>query len=364
MVRCLQRNPLPVSGSNEVAANSARDVLVLTARAPEMENQMNRSILVCALMVAAAATLAAQQAGRSNPYEGTSTPPSNDTIITDSPAEAAAAQAAPAKPSPAHRIAQPAERVQVQSQQRVQAQTEPPPAPVSATLREPEDGTDSGIVRIAPDPPAGPSLAQRVAADPDGDIVHPAPLGPNELGEGTEIRVRLLNAVSTSFSEEGEQFRSRVASDVVQDNRVLIPAGSEIDGRITHISTGSFGGHGSMHLVPETVILPDGARYRMYGQVVATPASNTTVGSEGSINPGSRVKRNSIEYGGAVGAGAITGAVLGGPAGALAGSLVGAGIITAHLLISHPQATLEEGTVLQFMLTERLNLVPAAVNGN
>ena len=331
-----------------------------------MEIRMNRSILVCAFMVAAAASLAAQQAGQSNRYEGTSTPPPNDTIISESPAEAAAVQAAPAKPSPAHRITQPAEQAPVQSQQRaqVQAETELQPAPVSAAVREPADGTDSGIVQIADDPPPGPTLAQRAAADPDGDIVHPRPLGPDELGEGTMIRVRLLNAVSTAFSEDGEKFRSRVATDVVQDNRVLIPAGSEIDGRVTHVSTGSFGGHGSMNLVPEAVILPDGSRYRMYGQVVAAPASNTRVGSEGSINPGSRMKRNSIEYGGAVGAGAVTGAALGGPAGALAGSLVGAGVITAHLLISHPQATLEEGTVLQFMLTNRLNLVPAAATGN
>jgi hypothetical protein len=44
--------------------------------------------------------------------------------------------------------------------------------------------------------------------------------------------------------------------------------------------------------------------------------------------------------------------------------LIGAGIITAHLLISHPQAKLDEGTYLQFMLTERLNLVPAPASGN
>lgn len=328
---------------------------------------MNRSILVCAfvcvLTVASPASLIAQQAGQSNPYEGTSTPPPNDTIISESPAEAG--PAAPAKPSPAHRIAQPAAQspVQIRQQVQVQAPAETQSASVSA-LREPADGTDNGIVQIAPDPPAGPSLSQRIAADPDGDIVHPSPLGPDELGEGTMIRVRLLNAVSTAFSEEGDKFRSRVASDVVQDNRVLIPAGSEIDGRVTHISSGSFGGHGSMHMVPETVILPDGSRFRMYGQVVATPASNTTVGSEGSINPGSRVKREGIEYGAGVGAGAVTGAALGGPAGALAGSLVGAGLITVHLLVSHPQATLDEGTVLQFMLTERLNLVPATATGN
>jgi hypothetical protein len=327
-----------------------------------MEMRMNRSILVCAFAFAAAASLAAQQAGQSGPYQGTSNPPSNDTIISEPPADAApavvppAAPAPAAKPSPAHQYEQAQNQVQSQTQD-VQSG--------AVIVRHPEqgDGTDNGVVKIESDP-ARPRLSQRAMADPDGDIVHPAPLGPNELGEGTSIRVRLLNAVSTNFSQEGEPFRSTVASDVLQDDRVLIPAGSEIDGRITRVSTGGFGGRGSMNLVPDTVILPDGSRYRMYGQVTATPGSNTEVGSEGSINPGSQLKRESIEYGGAVGAGAVTGAVLGGPVGALAGSLIGAGVITAHLLISHPQAELNEGTYLQFMLTERLNLVPATASGN
>jgi uncharacterized membrane protein len=80
------------------------------------------------------------------------------------------------------------------------------------------------------------------------------------------------------------------------------------------------------------------------------------------------LKRDGIEYGGAVGAGAATGAatgaVLGGPVGALTGSLVGAGVVTAHLLVSHPQATLEAGTTLLFTLTEPLSLVPSGKSGN
>jgi hypothetical protein len=68
------------------------------------------------------------------------------------------------------------------------------------------------------------------------------------------------------------------------------------------------------------------------------------------------MKRNGIEYGGAVGAGATTGAILGGPVGAMAGSIVGAGVITAHLLISHPQATLEPDTAMIFTLTEPLQM--------
>ena len=326
-----------------------------------MEIRMNRSILVCALMITVSAALAAQQAGQSSdPYQGTSNPPPNDTIQNNMPQEDAPALA-PQKPSPAHpAYAQP---TQPARQYQAQPQSERQPAPVNSSLRSAADGTDDGVVQIAADH-IQPSLSQRATLDPDGDIVHPYPLGPNEVGVGTTIRVHLLERLSTADAQEGQTFRSRVASDVVQDGRVLIPAGSEIDGRVKNVSSGSFGGHGSMQLNPETVILPDGARFRMYAQVSGIRGSNTRVGSEGSINPGSHLKRNSIEYGGAVGAGAITGAVVGGPAGALAGTLIGAGVITAHLLINHPQASLDEGTTLLFTLSEPLNLVPTGAAGN
>jgi hypothetical protein len=45
--------------------------------------------------------------------------------------------------------------------------------------------------------------------------------------------------------------------------------------------------------------------------------------------------------------------------GALAGSLVGAGVVTTHLMVDHPQATLEPGSTLLFTLTEPMNLTPA-----
>jgi hypothetical protein len=119
-----------------------------------------------------------------------------------------------------------------------------------------------------------------------------------------------------------------------------------------------------MRLRPETVVMSDGTRYRLYAEVTGTPGSHTKVGGEGSIRPDSRIKRDEVEYGGAVGAGAITGAIVAGPVGALTGSLIGAGVVSAHLLTSHPQAVLESGTALLFTLTEPLNLVSAGPNGN
>lgn len=332
---------------------------------------MNRPILVCALFVAAIATLGAQETSQSNPYQGVSNPPSDDTITTVSTPQP--------KPPAGHRYVQPAATAQPQAQTQTQTQAlkqapsapQPAPANSSVTTQHPAavngadgevDGTDSGIVIVTQpatdDTP--PPLAKRAdAPDPDGDIVHPAPLGLNELGEGTTIRVRLLTGLSSSMSERGEVFRSRVASDVLQGNRVLIPTGSEINGRVVEVSSGHLGGHGTLLLRPENVILPGGSSYQLHAVVYGTPGSRTNVESEGVIAPDSQLKRDSIEYGGGVGAGAVTGAILAGPAGALAGTLIGAGAVTTHLLVSHPQAHLEEGAVLLLTLTQPLDLVPA-----
>jgi len=172
------------------------------------------------------------------------------------------------------------------------------------------------------------------------------------------IRVRLIDQLSTRDSVQGDAFRSRVASDVMEGGQVLIPAGAEVDGTVVQASSGArLGSHGTMRLRPEVVILADGSRYRLQAYVAGAPGARARIDREGTIGAESRIKRDGIEYGGAVGAGALTGAALGGPVGALAGTIIGAGAVTAHLLVSHPQATLEPGTVLLFTLTQPLNLV-------
>ncbi|MFP5275726.1 MAG: hypothetical protein ACLGPM_01310 [Acidobacteriota bacterium] len=310
---------------------------------------MKHSTIVWSLLVVCAGALSAQQTNSSNQYQGTSNPPPDSTITEPVPVP----QSAPkAKPSPEHLMTAPAPAPRPQAV--------PQAAPASPAMSS-SDTADDGIVMLAPDTEKGPTLNKRVAvasSDPDGDIVHPGPLPPGVLDYGTLIRARLLDRVSTAYSEAGDKFRAQVASDVYGNGQVLIPVGSEIDGTVGHVSTGHFAGHGSMILHPQTVILPDGSRYHLYAQVYSTPGVNAHVNSEGKITPGSRLKKDGLEYGGGAGAGAVAGAMLGGPAGALAGSVVGAGAVTLHLLMDHPQATLKKGTFLEFSLTQQLNLAP------
>src|SRR5579863_7986624 len=298
---------------------------------------MNRPLFACVLLALSAAAAAAQQAGQQNPYQGTSNPPANDAIVTDAtpPAKPPAGKAMnpiPAAPYPAQDEASPAQAEAAQDSSQVQAAQ---PMPADPDANTPATGNNSGIVAVAPDaapPTSAPALASRGAfVDPDGDIVQPRALRPGELGEGTTIRVRLLDRLSTAVTENGEQFHSQVANDVLQGGQVLIPAGTEIDGTVVSVSSGHLGGSGSMRLRPEAVILADGTRYRIYAEVTGTPGSRTHVVGEGTIKPDSRWKRDGVEYGGAVGVGAVTGAVIAGPVGALTGSLIGAGAVTTHL---------------------------------
>ena len=298
---------------------------------------MNRPLLACAFLALASAALCAQQSPptQAGPYAGTSNPPPDDTIESSEPAQPQPLPKPPAgKPMNAQPAGQPA---------------------------MPNPGNDAGIVQPAQ---AQPALSSRYAADPDGDIVHPAPLPPGVIGEGTTIRVHLLDQLSTRNSQRGDKFRSRVASDVVEGGQILIPAGAEIDGTVVDASRGDhLGSHGTMRLRPETVVMADGSRFQLQAYVAGAAGAHARVDREGTIGAETRIKRDGIEYGAGMGAGAVTGAILGGPAGALAGTIIGAGAVTTHLLMSHPQATLEPGTVLFFTLTQPLNLV-AAPNAN
>lgn len=307
---------------------------------------MNRSIFA-GVVFAAAAALGAQEQQPSGAYTGVSHPPA-DVIETSQDAPAPTP-----KPHPGQLAQQPLP-VHPASLDTAPMATE------EHVVGQGVIGDDSGTVAVAPPPRL---VARPANYDPDGDIVHPDPLGPGQIEVGTMIRVKLLDAISTAYTVNGDPFRSRVANDVLQNGQVLIPAGAEIDGHVTNVSTGTVGGRGSMNLRPETVILPDGTRYRLYAQLSATPGSRTVVGREGTVEAGSRAKRDTIEYAGATGTGVIAGAALGGPVGALAGGLVGAGLVTVHLMVSHPQATLEIGTPVVFTLSERLTLTKAVGSG-
>lgn len=306
---------------------------------------MNRRNLWVMTTAGAAMTMAAMASAQQSAqdqsqsqYQGVSHP-SDDPIV-----------ASPDTPPAAPKIAKPSAAV-------LAAPAEPQQQMVQPSSAGPVD-PDAGYV--GQNGVQAQQAMNRQSSDPDGDIVQVRTARPGELTAGTSMRVKLMDRISSRESEKGEPFRGTVASDVLQDGKVMIPAGATIEGRVNAVTSGHFGGHGSFRLQPDAVVLPDGSKFQIRAEVTGTPGSKTRVGGEGTVNPGSRAKKNGIEYGAVVGAGAVTGAVVGGPVGALTGGLIGAGVVTTHLMVDHPQATLEPGAILLFTLTEPMNLMPAS----
>ena len=221
---------------------------------------MNRPILATALFAFASAALCAQQ--QSVPYSGTSNPPPDQTIESTEPQQA---QPLP-KPNPGKPLdAQPAAP-------QAQSNTTTP----SASGTDPNDGTDSGMVQVAPSSPAAqPTVTVRASAsDPDGE----SSILPHSLRSHRRRIHDPRPSARPSFHggfAKGDAFRTRVASDVVEGGQVIIPSGAEINGRIVDVSSGRIGGRGSMRLQPENVIMPNGNRFILTPSLPARPGQRS-----------------------------------------------------------------------------------------
>lgn len=323
----------------------------------------NRWALACLsiAVVAAPAAFAQQQPSTSDSYQGVSQPPPDDAIVaTPDETPATSPSAVSAKPSPA--IPAPA----VTPKPAVRASAPPASDPQSRY-----DNTDYGIVTVpvresarkdqsSSDSSTGDAvLHSRQTADYDV-VTSVAGSSPNELPEGTEIRVRIAEALSTTETTVGTPFHGQILVNVMKDRSVIIPSGSTLRGRVVQVTQGHhFGQAATLRLRPDVVILPDGTAYHLVAQVTNSEAAGTQTGSEGGIEPTSHVVKKTAEYGVGVGTGALVGGEIAGPPGLLAGSLVGAGLVTGHLLLQHPEAAVvPAGTELVFSLTEPLDLTP------
>jgi hypothetical protein len=239
------------------------------------------------------------------------------------------------------------------------AAASPAPRPMNPAFAGEVDNTDMGIVTVVGAPGSAAPLQARPASA-DYGIVADVPYNPYDLREGTNITVRLAQELSTTETEPGTAFSGSVLQDVYSDGKVIIPAGSEMRGRVVSVSQGHhLGPHATIRLRPDVVVLPDGTAYHLFAEVVETDAPGTRADDEGGIQASNHYKKDAIEYGAAVGTGAVVGGAVAGPVGAGVGTLVGAGAVTTHLLLQDPQAAkLPQGTLLVFSLTEPMGLTP------
>jgi hypothetical protein len=313
-------------------------------------------ILAGATLALTSAVAVAQTTAKPSPYEGVAQPPTSDSIRTTE---------APAVVPPPATSAAPAPML-------------PPPsaAPVKqapAATAAPAENPDYGIVETPVNADAGigantPALRSHSGKtyNPDADIVTSVPTPANALAAGTPIHTRLDKGLISSENGVGTRFTAQVDQDVMQNGRVIIPTGSVVHGRVIHANYGRrITGHGSLRLLADEVVLPDGTHYSMSAVPSLTGRSTRTkVNAEGTIQTRDNAKALAAQYGIAGGAGAATGAILAGPTGAIVGTSIGVGVITAHFLINRQAVHLPAGSSLTFGLSRPMQLTPVTTTAS
>jgi hypothetical protein len=302
--------------------------------------------VVAASLLAASAAFAqsSQDSSKPSPYQGVSTPPPDDTILTtdDTPPPPPAA-----KPAPAASQAAPAPAK---------------PEPVATTAPAPSDAvvadTDNDV-ELSRRPADSSRRSGKYLSGDDGIVTYiPGPA--NALPEGTTFRVTMQQEIFGDNTMPGTPFRARLTQDLKYEGRVVVPAGSELRGKVLYAYTSRrISGQSTVHLRPDEFVLPNGTRYSLHALAIDTDGSNTKVSGEGNIVPKAHGKRTLVELAATSGGGAVVGAALGGPAGAAVGSAVGAGITGARWFLDTQSVDIPENSTVVFSLTDPMFLTPA-----
>jgi hypothetical protein len=207
--------------------------------------------------------------------------------------------------------------------------------------------------------------AKQPAATPAASIQTEAP-DPNAtvIPAGTKIPLLLKQAISTKNAKEGDAVYAETAFPFVANERVLVPAGTYIQGRIMHTERAGRSKKRAEILIHFTsMIYPSGYTVMLPGSVENTPGadSNGVKDKEGTIQADKDTSKRveDAAKGAAVGGtvGSIGGLAAGGLNGARYGGLAGIAGGVAWALLKHgPEVKLEVGTSIEMEIQRSISV--------
>jgi hypothetical protein len=194
----------------------------------------------------------------------------------------------------------------------------------------------------------------------DAGIVTRVASRPDEVPDGTLVKVKLMEELSTLTTKAGTDFSAEVSEPVMRDEQVVVPAGALLEGRVTFVRGGKrVGASAAIHLEARTVTLPDGSRYMLTARVIDTNSwGDTKVDSEGTILRKDHAKATDAMTSLSTVGGMAAGAAMGGVPGAVIGAGLGAGVSTAVWMRQDRQADLPKDLGIVFSLTEPMRVTP------
>lgn len=179
---------------------------------------------------------------------------------------------------------------------------------------------------------------------------------------GTKVPLVLKHAISTKTTREGDAVYAETTFPVVLNNRVLVPAGTYVQGRISHIQrAGHIKGRAEVLMHFTTLIYPSGYTVMLPGSVENAPGVDKTSvkDQEGTIRGDSQTGEKVGTVASTAGTGAVIGGLSRGGKGALVGAGIGGAVGTAIAMLSRGNdVKLDTGTTVEMVIQREVPLDP------
>ena len=177
---------------------------------------------------------------------------------------------------------------------------------------------------------------------------------------GTSVPLSLKQAISTKTARDGDPVYAETAFPFVVNERVVIPAGTYIQGKIERVQRGGHvKGRAEVLIHFTSMIYPNGYTVMLGGSVENTPGAEKTSmkDSEGTIRQDSDAGKKAETAAGTATTGAVIGAVTNG----LKGAGIGAGIggvtgLAIGMLSRGADVRLEPGTSIEMEIQREVTV--------
>jgi len=180
------------------------------------------------------------------------------------------------------------------------------------------------------------------------------------IPSGTKVPLALKQSISTKNARDGDAVYAVTTFPVVVNDRIVIPAGTYVQGRVSNVKRGGrIKGRAEVLMHFSTLIYPSGYTVVLPGAVQNVPGAEKTSmkDEEGTIRQDSQTGEKAKTVATAAGTGAVVGGLSNGVKGGLIGAGIGGGIGTAiGLLTRGNDVRMEAGTTLEMVIQREVPL--------
>ncbi|HEX9120413.1 MAG TPA: BON domain-containing protein [Terriglobales bacterium] len=176
----------------------------------------------------------------------------------------------------------------------------------------------------------------------------PPPPTPITIESGTMFNIRMIDPVDTGKNHPGDSFRATLDSPITIGDKVVIPEGADVVGRIADLKdSGRFAGQSQLALELASLSV-NGRKYTLHTNQYTRQGTSRGASTAKKVGAGAAI-------------GAVIGGIAGGGKGAAIGAASGAGVGGGAQAVTKPQQVrVESEALLSFRLESPITVMPVS----